>query len=119
MAIDGQRSTAVGAHAIEAPSSVDVEAVRPERVAGHATASVGCELGVDRLGQQLADQIGWVPTMPPGGAHRGDPSLAGPVGDRSLGHLEEEGDLAGSQQPAGPVVVPGGEQLGGCRWGVA
>src|SRR3546814_15822131 len=50
--------------------------------------------------QERPHLVGRVPAMTSGGAHRRDAAAAGPVGHRSLGDLEEERDLARSQQAA-------------------
>ena len=48
--------------------------------------------------QQCPDRVGGVAAMASGRPDRGDPTLSGPVGDRPLRHLEQAGDLTGSEQ---------------------
>ena len=49
--------------------------------------------------QQRPHLVGGVPPMTARRAHRRDPAPPGPVRDRPLGHLEQQRDLAGAQQP--------------------
>ena len=57
-----------------------------------------------RLHEQLLHQVSGVPPMPSRRPHQREPALPVPVRHRPFGQLEEQRDLARSQQPAGEYL---------------
>ena len=66
------------------------------------------------LHQQLLHQVSGIPPMPARRAHRRQATLARPIRDGALRHLEQQGDFARAQQASGQHLGRGvgAEQLG-------